>query len=78
MSLHLILINRPSDRINVISVSDDDSQGIRRSGVVEWYLREIEADIDSEAELIERKTIVEKVIDRLVQHVSCTSAVLVS
>lgn len=78
MSLHLILINRPSDRINVISVSDDDSQGIRRSGVVEWYLREIEADIDSEAELIERKTIVEKVIDRLVQHVSCTLAVLVS
>lgn len=78
MSLHLILLNRPSDRINVISVSDDDSQGIRRSGVVEWYLREIEADIDSEAELIERKTIVEKVIDRLVQHVSCTLAVLVS
>ena len=78
MSLYLILINRPSDRINVISVSDDDSQGIRRSGVVEWYLREIEADIDSEAELIERKTIVEKVIDRLVQHVSCTLAVLVS
>lgn len=47
---------------------NEDSQGIRRSGVVEWYLREIEADIDSEAELIERKTIVEKVIDRLVQH----------
>ncbi|CAG2252241.1 TUBE [Mytilus edulis] len=67
LSLHLILLNRPSERI-VVSVSDDDSQGIRRSGVVEWYLREIEADIDSEAELIERKTIVEKVIDRLVQH----------
>lgn len=47
---------------------DQDSQGLRRSGLVSWYLREIEGDIDSEAELIERKTIVEKVIDRLVQH----------
>lgn len=49
-------------------VLDQESQGLRRSDVVSWYLREIEGDIDSEAELIERKTIVEKVIDRLVQH----------
>lgn len=48
---------------------DEETQGVRRSGLVEWYLREIEGDIDSEAELIERKTIVEKVIDRLVLHV---------
>jgi DNA replication licensing factor MCM6 len=57
--------------VNSININfDQESQGLRRNGLVSWYLREIEGDIDSEAELIERKTIVEKVIDRLVQHVS--------
>ena len=34
-----------------------------------WYLEDIESEIDSEAELLERKTIVEKVIYRLIHHV---------
>lgn len=42
--------------------------GTRRSQLIGWYLHEIEGEIDSEAELIERKTIVEKVIDRLIHH----------
>ncbi|KAI0231089.1 DNA replication licensing factor MCM6 [Lamellibrachia satsuma] len=46
----------------------DDDAGIRRSVLVNWYLHEIEAEIDSETELMERKTIVEKVIFRLVHH----------
>ena len=40
--------------------------------MVNWYLREMEGEIDSVEELAERKVLVEKVIDRLVQHVSCT------
>ena len=53
-----------------IGVSGDDTAGLRRSGLVSWYLKEIEAEIETEAELIEKKTVVEKVIDRLVHHVS--------
>ena len=56
-------------------VTDDDA-GIRRSVLVNWYLHEIEAEIDSETELMERKTIVEKVIFRLVHHVSVVCCTL--
>jgi len=42
---------------------------MRRSQLVNWYLEDIESEIDSEAELVERKTIVEKVIYRLIHHV---------
>jgi len=36
---------------------------------VQWYLEEIEGDIDSEAELLEKKAVIEKVIYRLIHHV---------
>jgi len=54
-------------RVEEHSVDDEDS-GVRRSQLVEWYLTEIQADIESEVELIEKKMIVEKVIYRLVHH----------
>ena len=38
--------------------------------MVGWYIGEMEGDIESEAELLEKRTVIEKVIDRLVQHVS--------
>ena len=47
----------------------DEDSGMRRSQLVNWYLEDIENEIDSEAELVERKTIVEKVIYRLIHHV---------
>lgn len=50
--------------------AEDETPGLRRSELVGWYLKEIESEIDTEAELIEKKTIVEKVIERLVHHVS--------
>jgi hypothetical protein len=48
--------------------SDSDA-GLRKSDLIGWYLKEIEAEIESEEELLERKTIVEKVIDRLIHVV---------
>ena len=42
----------------------------RQSDLVNWYLAEIEEDIDSMDALAEKKVLVEKVIERLVQHVS--------
>lgn len=50
------------------SATEDEDSGIRRSQLVNWYLEDIESEIDSEAELLERKTIVEKVIYRLIHH----------
>lgn len=49
-------------------MEEKGTTGCRRSELVAWYLREIENEIESEAELIERKTIVMKVIDRLIHH----------
>lgn len=45
-----------------------ERDGIRRSDLVTWYLEQIGDQIDSEDELIERKTLIEKVIDRLRTH----------
>ena len=44
--------------------------GLHRSDLVNWYLGEVEEDIQSEQELIDTKLLVEMVIDRLVKHVS--------
>jgi DNA replication licensing factor MCM6 len=44
----------------------DAGEGMRRSELVEWYLSECE-DIETEQELIDMKTLCEKVIDRLVK-----------
>lgn len=46
-------------------------EGTRQGDLVNWYLGEIEGEIDSVEMLAEKKVLVEKVIERLVQHVSC-------
>lgn len=43
---------------------------MRKSDLIGWYLKEIESEIESEEELLEKRTIVEKVIDRLIHVVS--------
>ena len=48
----------------------EDDPGTRRSELIDWYLKEMENEIESEQELIERKTLAEKVLYRLVHHVS--------
>ena len=47
---------------------DEDDDGVRYSELVNWYLKEMESEIESEAELIEKKILCEKVIYRLVHH----------
>lgn len=47
---------------------DEDEAALKKSEVVNWYLKEIESDIDSEMELISKKTMIEKVIYRLVHY----------
>jgi DNA replication licensing factor MCM6 len=48
----------------------EESEGLKRSRIIEWYLNEIGDSIDTEEELIEKKQVVEKVIDRLIHRVS--------
>lgn len=45
-----------------------NSEGIRREDLVNWYLEQVGDQIENEDELIERKTLIEKVIDRLIYH----------
>lgn len=47
-----------------------DDSGLRKSELVEWYLGEMEAEMESEDDVIQRKTLAEKVIYRLIHHVS--------
>lgn len=53
---------------NKMDTGESDSEGIRQSDLVTWYLEQIGDDIENEDELIERKTLIEKVIDRLINH----------
>lgn len=47
----------------------ETKEGIRKSELVAWYLDQTQDQIDSEEELLERKALAEKIIDRLIYHV---------
>ncbi|KAM4626249.1 DNA replication licensing factor MCM6 [Discoglossus pictus] len=47
---------------------DDDDSSQKKSELINWYLKEIESEIDSEEELVNRKQIIDKVIHRLVHY----------
>ena len=42
---------------------------LKKSELINWYLKEIESEIESEEELINKKKIIEKVIHRLTRYV---------
>ncbi|XP_054625119.1 DNA replication licensing factor MCM6 [Dunckerocampus dactyliophorus] len=46
----------------------EEEEELKKSVVVNWYLKEIESEIDSEEELINKKGLIEKVIHRLVHY----------
>ncbi|XP_069816467.1 maternal DNA replication licensing factor mcm6 isoform X1 [Dendropsophus ebraccatus] len=47
--------------------SEEDCQ-LKKSDLVNWYLKEIESDIETETELILRKRLIERVIHRLIHY----------
>ncbi|XP_069791270.1 DNA replication licensing factor MCM6 isoform X1 [Narcine bancroftii] len=47
---------------------EDDDASPKKSELVNWYLKEIESEIESEEELINKKRLIEKVIYRLVHY----------
>lgn len=48
----------------------EEEEELKKSAVVNWYLKEIESEIDSEEELVNKKGLIEKVLHRLVHYVS--------
>ncbi|CAB3979404.1 zygotic DNA replication licensing factor mcm6-B-like [Paramuricea clavata] len=46
----------------------EDGDSLRRSDVVNWYLKEVEGEIETEEELAQKKFLVDKVLDRLIGH----------
>ncbi|XP_042300603.1 DNA replication licensing factor MCM6 [Sceloporus undulatus] len=50
------------------SEEEDDEASLKKSELINWYLKEIESEIDSEEELINKKKIIEKVIHRLTHY----------
>ncbi|XP_019559553.3 DNA replication licensing factor Mcm6 [Aedes albopictus] len=47
---------------------ESQSEGVKMSELINWYLEQVAEQIESEEELVERKTLVEKVVDRLINH----------
>lgn len=45
-----------------------DTEGTKKSELVQWYLEQIQEMLESEEDLIERKILVERLIDRLITH----------
>ncbi|XP_033214752.1 DNA replication licensing factor Mcm6 [Belonocnema kinseyi] len=45
--------------------TEDEGQGIRKSDLVNWYLDLVQEEIESEEDLLERKGLIENIIDRL-------------
>ncbi|XP_070775188.1 DNA replication licensing factor MCM6 [Enoplosus armatus] len=46
----------------------EEEEELKKSAVVNWYLKEIESEIDSELELVNKKGLIEKVLHRLVHY----------
>uniref|UniRef100_A0A8C8IZP3 DNA replication licensing factor MCM6 n=1 Tax=Oncorhynchus tshawytscha TaxID=74940 RepID=A0A8C8IZP3_ONCTS len=48
--------------------AEEEEEELKKSAVINWYLKEMESEIDSEEELINRKSLIEKVLHRLVHY----------
>ncbi|KAG7297462.1 MCM DNA helicase complex subunit mcm6 [Plutella xylostella] len=69
-SLSDMLVVHMRKEENESESAGSEGAGMRKSEVVSWYLQQLvsSSQIESEDELLERKTLVEKVIDRLMYH----------
>ncbi len=48
----------------------DEESSLKKSELINWYLKDMESEIDSEAELVAKKNLIEKVLYRLIHCVS--------
>ncbi|KAJ9588557.1 hypothetical protein L9F63_028140 [Diploptera punctata] len=64
----MLIVHMRNEELRSERGEEGSSEGLKRSDVVTWYLEQIQEQIESEEELVERKGLVEKVIDRLIYH----------
>uniref|UniRef100_A0A6A7FS26 DNA helicase n=2 Tax=Hirondellea gigas TaxID=1518452 RepID=A0A6A7FS26_9CRUS len=67
-NLLIIHMRQEEAKLEESDDSPESSSGLLRSDVVNWYLEEVAADIETESELLEKKMMIEKVLDRLTYH----------
>lgn len=67
---NMLILHIRNEEARAEAGETSSSEGLKRSDIVNWYLQECADDIESEEDLIERKSLVEKVLDRLCYHVS--------
>uniref|UniRef100_A0A8C8MGD0 DNA replication licensing factor MCM6 n=1 Tax=Oncorhynchus tshawytscha TaxID=74940 RepID=A0A8C8MGD0_ONCTS len=49
-------------------MEDIDESSLKMSELINWYLKEMESEIESEAELVAKKNLIEKVLHRLIHY----------
>jgi len=54
----------------ILERGDTEDGGLFRSDIINWYLEKIEDQINDESELLEKKSFIEKILDRLIYNVS--------
>uniref|UniRef100_W5N6X0 DNA replication licensing factor MCM6 n=1 Tax=Lepisosteus oculatus TaxID=7918 RepID=W5N6X0_LEPOC len=52
----------------VLPFAVDEESSLRKSELINWYLKEMESEIESESELIAKKNLLEKVLHRLIHY----------
>ena len=61
---------------SVLGVTDDDG-AYRKTQLVNWYLSQLESELEGDQEMQERRVVIEKVLERLTKVVSAiTSSIL--
>ncbi|XP_022910092.1 DNA replication licensing factor Mcm6 [Onthophagus taurus] len=49
-------------------LEEEGKGGVHRSNVIEWYLNHVADQLESEDDVMEKKQLIEKVLDRLIYH----------
>jgi DNA replication licensing factor MCM6 len=63
-------IRKKEDEMDAAAVATDSEQigGVRKNQVIEWYLSEIESQIENEQQLEEQTLLIEKILNRLINY----------
>ncbi|XP_060851443.1 DNA replication licensing factor Mcm6 [Rhopalosiphum padi] len=64
----LVVYMRSEEEKRIAEKGESEDGGLSRSGIVNWYLEQIEDQINDESELLEKKSFIEKVLDRLIYN----------
>ncbi|KAL5279336.1 MCM6 family protein [Megaselia abdita] len=63
---NLLVLHMRNEESKCEDVGSDT--GMKKIEIINWYLEQVADQIETEEELIARKTLIEKVIDRLINH----------